>query len=312
MNETVCRERARAILAALAVVIVAMLAQGTEATIQVPSGFEVSVLADSLTTPTDLDMDGDGNLFVAAGGGGSDPLPVLMITPQAQVVESDPIADPDGIAVGEAGTVFVAGADEILTVQFPSGTVWTHDPCFENLDSIEADAGGSVFAGEDNGDLLLSTTGCGGDPVLASVPPGNGIQAILTDEDTGDLYFGGLFTEVLRLRGAAVDTVSNGVHRVGDLAWGPGGIFGQDLYVAEGSYLRVSRVDPLTGAVSTFATFEYDVEAPDGLAFPDQETMYVSQPRLGRILRIRFEGTSVPEPSVLWTTWGRAKARFLQ
>lgn len=282
---------------------------GARAEISLPPGFEADIFISGLTEPSDLDIDAEGILYAGSGAGGSGASPVLQIDPQGVVLGSVSVADPDGVAVGPDGTVYIGGGTTIWIPDFVGGTTSVYDQCFSNLDSVGAAADGSIYAGEDDDRLLLSRPGCHGDSLVAVSWPSTGVQAIVVDDATGWIYFGGTATEVLRVRDTEVDTVSTGVGRVNDLAWGPGGAFGAELFVAEGTQLVIRKVDIATGATSTFATFDQADDTPDGLAFADSRTLYIAQPLLGRILRVRDIATGVGD-DLPAASWGSVKAGY--
>lgn len=277
---------------------------GSRAEILLPRGFEAEVFVQGgIDTPTDLDIDAQGNLYVASA---SDSASVCQVTPQGVVVPSVNIYDPDGVAVGPFGEVLVAGGHTIWEVVYPSGSTTVFDSCHNNVNSLVIGADGAVYAGDDNGQLLLVANGCEGDSLLGGI---SNVQAVIRDEMSGAMYVGGVGTEVYRIIDGIVEPVSSGINRVGDLAWGPGGeVFGSDLYVAENTDLRISIVDPVSGQTAPFATFDDPSDAPDGLAFADSLTLYATQPFRNRILRIRYTGTAAPER--VTQSWGLLKASY--
>ncbi len=286
------------------------------AEIVLPPGFEAEVFVVGLTFPDDLDTDLEGSLYVGSGLGVSGPAPLYKIHPDGTVFASDPVPDPDGIAVADINVAFVTAGDYISVVEFPSGSVTPYaggGGCFANLQSMDLDDSGQVYVGQMSyqggpGVLFQVTPPCNVS-VVATIPVTlAGVTGVLVDPAGEHIYYGGLDTEVFRL---GTGSFSTGIEGVTDLARGPGGSFGEDLFVCQGNFDQlpfesaIKVVDSL-GVVSPFALFTEQSESPGGIAFSGTERLYVSQPLLDRLLVIIPSGPTATE-SILW---GNLKARM--
>lgn len=108
--------------------------------------------SDKLTSPTELTLDAFGNLYVA-----NSPSPdILRRSPDGSVIVfvsgAGTLSNPHGLAVGPQGDLFIAEDTSIYRFNARKGSlaffadVSAADPVFNNLEDIEFDRAGNLFA----------------------------------------------------------------------------------------------------------------------------------------------------------------------
>lgn len=255
--------------------------------IMIPEGFDAEIFATGLEQPGHLVFESTGNL-VAGRDGTVAARPVVRLSPEGVVVAlSDPIADPDGVAVDSEGRVFVAGDGKItIANSLDGGTDEILATGFSNLNNIAIDTKDRIVVAENDGRIReVTATGVIVEPPLAELGQfGNPLAFDSADRlFAGTVSTTGLPGSLVRIIDGEVIPVTTELINGSSIAFGPGGAFGNEIFVAEAFTGRVRKVDESTGNIATFATgFDF----PYGLAFDGADALFVSDQRLGRIIRI--------------------------
>lgn len=293
----------------------------------VPPGYFAEIYA-SVTDPMTLSFDGDGNLFVGrdnsgSGGGSADSVPIHRVSGGGSVVEEfgSAIFDPDGVIADINGIVTTLGPGSViagglvcdpgctssrLTEISPDGALTqvlfdTSDTTLDNPDSLAFDNSGRLlFPNYSNGTVGMVDGG-----VLSTfVTLGGGPAGIAIDSDD-QVYVSDWNGGTVALISSG-GTVVNGAFATG-LSFPYGmdldstGLFGGELYVAEGS--NISRIDLVTGATEVFAS---GLAAPQDVKFGPDGCMYVSEFGADTIWKIcadQVEPSCTPPPADLVSWW---------
>jgi FlgD Ig-like domain len=262
-------------------------------------GFTVDVYSPASPPPVRLAFDGDGNLYVGVDAPFPTPGSILRVPPGG-VPQShgDPLPDPDAVIVPDStslvavteGSVLVGGVfgvseGYVMEIR-PDQTgqyLWGPTSAFENPNDFAFDGQGRLFFADSyTGKVHVST---GGLPVpFCSVPSPPSALAI----DASDRVFTWSTDGVIRIYdafGALVDgAFATAPGTFVDLAFGPGGVWGTDLYtVANGELLRIDASGAATVAGTGFSVVGQGVT---GLAFGPDGALYASEYVPQRILRI--------------------------
>jgi len=277
--------------------------------VPVVPGFTVQQYA-AVTDPVTLSFDAIGNLFVGrdnsgSGGGHSDPVPIHRVGPGGSPVTeygNTAVFDPDAVVVdlagiisGTPGSVLVSGAGKISAI-LPDESVVEVFSLAGGMDvgSMKFDGAGRLLFSNDGTGGIFATTG--GTPMLLAGPFIERVRGIAIDDS--DRIFADFTDGSMRVfnsdgslaDGAFMTSLSTGVLGNAPHAFGAGGPFGTDLYVADaGNLLRVDTLGTVTIVGSGFDTQIF------GMAFGPDGALYVSEFNNDQILRIM----PVPEPATI-------------
>ena len=181
----------------------------------------------------------------------------------------------------------------LLLIEFSSGRVVRVAPSTGRVDvlvqglyrpyAVVRAPSGSVYISI--GNLLQRLNGAGTPTTVAEVPPGMEIGPIAAASN-GDVYFA-TATQIFRLRGGSGPAVRVGgstqfASPHGLAVAGDGAVL-----VSDRDNNRIIRLDPLTGAVSTFA----QLDQPYGLDVAADGTVYVIEGASNRVVRLGQSGT---------------------
>jgi hypothetical protein len=270
----------------------------------VAPGFDVEVYAE-VTDPMELSFGPDGSLYVGrensgSGGGNRDAVKVHRVAPGGREVEelgvvaiSDPdtvLFDADGSFTGVPGSLLVGGLTGAtgfvgqISVIRPDGTVETvfnSSTVLGNVSSMAYDTTGRLVFFNASANQVLVSDGEFPEPLFSTVPASriaiDGQNRIFTSGNDG----------VIRIHasdGTLIDDAfATGLGTAPKITFGPGGIWGRDLYCIVPDTEELLRIDA-SGNVTVVATgmsgFKYDLKfGPDG-------SLYVSDRDDDRILRI--------------------------
>ena len=259
--------------------------------ITVPPGYSVEVFVETgLYLPEDIEFDSAGNLYVGQSGGTGDTLPIIKVTPDGtQTIFSDPIIDPDGVAVDSSDNVFVAGAGNI-TKATQEGTTAMFCSGFSNLNDIAIDSMDNIYVLEDDGHVFKVTS----DKTVTPVAGGfdfcpNGATAGLAIDSDDNLYVadppGG---QIFKVEFGDADVVTcflTGLNQPGHIAFSPSG----DVFVMlkGGEIIKVSSEGEIIPFVS-------GLTSPHHIAFSDSGDLFVTECLNNRIIKISEEPVEIP------------------
>jgi hypothetical protein len=220
---------------------------------------------------------------------------VVRLSPEGAIIAiSNPINDPDGVAVNSQGQVFVGGGNRITTANsLDGGTNMIFATGFINLNNIAIDGNDRIVVAENDGRILeVDASGKILVPPLASLgSTGNPLSFDADDR----LFAGGCAVPgpvgslVIIIDGVVIPVTTQTINPQ-RIAFGPGGAFGNEIFASEPLLNRVLKVDESTGTITTFTT---GIKNPVGLAFDGTNVLYVAEPGLGRIIKI-FPTNSPP------------------
>ena len=258
------------------------------AEIMVPEGFDCEVFATGLFQPTALAAEPDGNVLVTETGFTTGSNPVRRFSPAGELLAtSDPFADPDGVAVDANGRILVTDSPQISIVNsLNGGTDEVCQPVPGNLQDVAVHDQGRIVVMDLNGNI--SDVVCGVSTTLCTTLGRIGVGVAFDEDDrlfaTRFAAGGGLFRIDQCLPSAPVKFAElSGARRI---AFGPGGRFGEEIYVTDEDVANAGRivtVDEASGAVTEFAS---GFMIPNGLAFDGPDTLYVTDLRRGRVIKV--------------------------
>jgi len=279
-------------------------------------GFDVQVYADNIYMPMKLAFGANGELFV--GNGDNSPSVSLYhvspgggpgsVSPYGQPVwDPDPVAyDATGAISGIPGAVLTGGGDigpKHITAIRTNGTaqqLWPPpDVEFSNPGDMAFDSTGRLLFTDTYGAVYQTT---GGNPTKLFDVPGhdpdviavNGQDHIFVAYDTAPNYAELTIGEWLP-DGTFVGTFATGLPWAGggrSIGFGPGGIWGTDLYVTAGDNLY--RFDSL-GNPTVMGTGFGGGWGCNDMTFGPDGGMYLSADMQNTILRVK----PVPAPGAL-------------
>jgi RHS repeat-associated protein len=266
-------------------------------------GFDVSLYAN-VTDPATIAFGPLGNLFAGrdnsgSGGGHIDPVRIHHITPRGLTVEEYgdvAVTDPDAVAVDSSGSVsgvpgsVLVGGNELtgsagrISAIFPDQTVHTmlgpSDQIGNVSDLLFDNASRLLFVNDAH---ILAFDGAN---LSTLVTESGGFQALAVDSQNrifvSDLADGGI-----RIY-SSDGTLINGSFATGlgstsiELAFGPGGVWGQDLYVCSAQTGQLLRFDA-NGQRSVIGTNFGNCE---GMRFGPDGALYLAIFNQDQIVRI--------------------------
>ncbi len=218
----------------------------------------------SFSSPTGVDMDNNGNMYVADYSGGK----IRKITPEGNVSTlSGAFSLPNGIAVDDNDNIFVTewgnrikkiSSTGIVSTFAGSGVAGYADGIgtsaqFSNPSDVEVDAEGNLYVSEHHGNRIRKITPAGEVSILAGS----------IDGTTGSTDGIGTAARFNNPTGIALDGAGN-------------------IYVADFSNNRIRKITS-SGVVSTFVT---GVTSPRKLEFDAFGNLLVSLQNTGNIIRI--------------------------
>ncbi len=261
-----------------------------------PEGWYVELFAEGFDTPSAVRAPASGEVYLGAGTGSWDERAVNRLQADGTANASDPITDPDGIAVDSAGTVFAAGSYQIVQVEsFDGGTnsVWHGLSSYGNINDLVIDTAHDDvhFVAMNDGQVIRVEQ-----DRTETVLTGTGDESSVAVDTEGDLWVvrrnqGGL--ERIDRETLAVEQVVDltelepDLVRTNRVTVGPDGLLYFTSYLT-GQGASVRQWDPenpglLTGFMSGI---EHEDNDPDDLDFSEADgCLYWSSPLTGRVWR---------------------------
>ena len=256
-----------------------------------PSGFDCEIVVDTdqgLVLPFLLDFDTQGNLYISNN---STFAAVTKVAPDGSITQSSALPDPDGVAVDSQDKIFVAGDGRITQINsFTGGSDVVFATGFFNLDAIAIDSQDDmvVLDGEFFVKKIFRQTGV---IQLLHTVTGSGGTGDVAFNSNDDLFIAGNTPgQLIKIDPTGnVDIVIPPTPSLdpgfGALEFGPGGPFGDDLFIilALGASNTIETVSS-SGQLTTFASPTVTVR---GLAFNPTGDLFVSEfSTPGRIFRV--------------------------
>ena len=258
--------------------------------------WQIQHLADGFDEPTGLAIDASEDLIFGAGLGATDSRPVTRLTQALVATASDPIPDPDGVAIDSNGQVFAAGDDQIWLMETLMGgaadTVWHTLAAGGNINDLAIDAGGGdrFYVALDDGRVvrvdqahdeavIIGT----GDSMELAVDPSGDLWA--QGSTSGELYLVDHATDAVTLQ-ADWSTLVPDYLLTNRITLGPadGAIYASVYTTSLGG--TVARWDPATPGVLEFWVEQMiDDDNPEDLGW-GADCLYVLAPLGGKILRV--------------------------
>jgi len=305
--------RATAFLVAAAIVSTRVGDATANPVLPVVPGMDVDVYAD-VTDPQRLSFDSSGALFVGrdftgSGGGSWDAGPIHRVAPGGTSVAAfgDALPDPDAVLVdslglisGTAGSVLVGGEvgpslqGKISAVATDEGTqtIWGPTGSFRNVSDMAFDSTGRLVFTDGNSLSRSVFVSAGEFPTALFVLP-DGDRAFSLTLDSADRIFTRGQGGRLRIHDSSGTLLDNSfavLGASGPIRFGPGGIWGTDLYaLANDQLIRLDAQGSATVVGTGFATGDGGA-AMNSIAFGPDGALYVGEFENDRILRI------TPEP----------------
>ena len=259
-------------------------------------GWQLRHFAGGFDSPTGLALDSSENLLFGAGLGGHDSLPVHRLTQALVSTASDPIPDPDGVAVDSSDRVFAAGSDQIWLMETLMGgatdAVWHTLAGGGNINDLALDAahGDLVYVALDDGRVIrvdaahVETVLIGvGDSMELAVDPSGDLWAL--GSTSGELYRVDHLTESVTLEARWPDLAPDYL-LTNRLVYGPhdDALYGSAYFTGLGG--TVARWDPAApGVLELWVEQLTDDDNPEDLGWGAQ-CLYVLAPLDGNILQL--------------------------
>ena len=258
----------------------AQLRQSSVPGLLVRQGFDAEIFATGLTLPGKIVLDSNGDLVVASQ---CTRCPVVRVSRASGrvIAASNSYSDPDGVAIDSQGRVFVAGGSQVTIANSLNGAV---DQVFRsghrNLQDVAIDSSGRIVLMELSGQVLEVT------PSSAKLVASLGRTGARVSFDGSDRLYasrrepGGLWLVNGGVRAVTDDPIDpNGI------VFGPGGKFGEDVFVSEPNSARIRSVATATGAITPFAE---GLAVGNSLAFGDADSLFLTDRSTnpGRLLRV--------------------------
>ncbi|MDJ0945599.1 MAG: hypothetical protein QNJ30_19195 [Kiloniellales bacterium] len=267
------------------------------AEIMVQEGFDCEVFVAGLFQPTALAVEANGNVLVTETGFTTGQNPVKRFSPAGELLAtSDPFADPDGVTVDTTGRILVTDSPQITIVNSLDGGIdEVCQPVPGNLQDVDVDSQGRIVVMDFNGNIYDVV--CGESTTLCVTLGSIGVGVAFDESDrlfaTRFAAGAGLF-RIDQCTPADTVKVANlsGARRI---AFGPGGRFGEEIYVTDENVTNAGRlvtIDEVSGTETEFAT---GFMIPNGLAFDGQNSLYVTDLRRGRVIKIFAEELPVAD-----------------
>ena len=274
------------------------------AQVSVPEGFEVELLAAGIEDPGDLSFGPSGALFVGNEGAGD--VQIYRVDIDGNVTTfGDPIFDPDVVLALESGEVLAGGMGTIFQISSDgaSTSVFSSDTEVGNIGGFLMSTDGDLLATNFNLDTLIQIEedGSAQNVVTGLQRPTGMAQA--SDGSIFVIRFVAGAIAKINTAGEILDpSFATGLEDPAYLAFGPGGLFGNDLFVTEADSGVVSRLDS-SGNKMVFAS---GFNRPIGITFGPDGNMYISDFSAGEIIKICPASTPLDIPSL-----GTAQLFFL-
>jgi len=269
-------------------------------------GFNVEIYA-AVSQPMKISFDSSGVSYVGRHPESSTRIHRIEFNGAPVTEYGPPVIDPDvvlfdaaGVIAGVPGSVLVGGGGVIAAI-FPdqsSAKIFGPGPNFTDVDDMKFDKTGRLVFSDDQPRILVSN---GGPPTVLIADPFDGERPNSIAIDAQNRIFASGSDGTIRIwdaDGKLVDgSFAAGLsgHNI-YLAFGPGGIFGDDLYVLNGSELL--RFDSLGNSSLLGQGFSVGPASGTGFIFGPDQALYVSEYNENRILRISAF-SQVPEPPIL-------------
>ena len=295
-------------VAKLAAICTLSIVQFPVSAIAAPSvpGFDVVLYASGLNRPGKMVFDAVGNLYLGGGAEETGLHPIQRVGPGGSPVGQygvSQLADPDSVEFdvtggisGTPGAVLVsggAGPGGTLYAIFPNesvGTVWQNGPVV-NMNEIRFDSTGRLWVAGLDGKLGFSTGGLPTVVVSLSSPittfAFDSADRIFTLSDDGHI-------RIFLQDGTLVDNAfatGVGAPRGKQFQFGPGGVWGSDLYLAFSGDLV--KFDSLGNSTVVGTAFQSTI------TFGLDGALYSSDSFTGEVYRITPQPPVIPEPSAL-------------
>ncbi len=261
-----------------------------------PEGWYLELFSQGHDTPGALRAPASGEVYLGAGAGTWDARAVKRLAADGSGTESDPISDPDGIAVDSSGAVFAAGSNRIVRVGSLDGgtdSTWHSLSSGGNINGLVVDTErGDVFYVPLNAGQVIRVEQDGSETQLM----GSGDEASIALDADGDIWVfqrnvGAIYrvdreslAVTLELE---ITSLEPGWARTNRVTVGPDGLIYFTSYVIdEGA--SISRWDPAAPDVVErwIDGIQSEENNPDDLEFSDADgCLYWSCPLTGNIWR---------------------------
>ena len=157
----------------------------------VPAARLTPLISSGLSSPTGLEVDADGNLYIADTGNNA----IKKWTPSSRIVTtlvSEGLSSPSGVAVDIAGNVYIADRDHSVVKQWQSGSQAVSSLLSDGLSAphdVAVDAAGRVYVA-DFGNAAVKQFNGGNQTTNTLVAAGDGLVGALSValDHAGNVY----------------------------------------------------------------------------------------------------------------------------